>query len=511
VTEPSANQAATEQALTRVAKGAGIALSGRAAGSALGYAFSILLGRWLGAGSLGLFSLGLTVTTLAMTLGRFGLDAMLLRFVALYRGEGSASKAKGAVRFALRLSVLATLALTAVLIVSSGVIARAVFHKPDLDWVLRGLAWMMLPGNVALVALATTQAYQVMTYVALTSGVAAPLIQFGVTLILLAMGYGLGSVVVAAVAAQIVAAILACLFARRVMPALSDPQIPAALERGRLTGFAGPMMLVDLTNYLLGWVDLLLLGLYLPAREVGIYHAAARTAGLTTFVLLGINALFAPTMADLFNRNELALLERLFKVVTKWVVTVTLPLFLLCALQGSAILALFGPDFRTAVVPLAVLAAGQLVNAATGSVGYILVMSGRQNLVLVDQIGGLLLAVALNLWMIPRWGVIGAAAASAATLAVINLVRLLQVAVLLRVHPYDAGFARPVIAGAGAAVLSMSLARLAEPLSGALSLGLWMVTFAIAYGSLLIVLGLSREDRMLWLKVRARLGIEAHS
>jgi O-antigen/teichoic acid export membrane protein len=490
--------------LATVAKGAGIALAGRASGGALNYAFNVMIGRWLGAGNLGVFSLALTVVTLGMGLGRLGLDQTLLRFVAIYRGEGAPDKTKGTVRLALRVSVVASVLLSAVVIGSAHAIALRVFGKPELTWPLRGLACMLPLGNLALVALAATQACRVMTYVALTQNIITPLVQIGVLALCIAAGYGLGGAVSAVVTAQAVAALLGYRFALRLLPELGDRQVAPVTESARVLRFGAAMALVDISSYLLGWIDILQLGYYVSAYDLGLYHAAARTAGVTTLTLLGINALFAPTMADLFNRGELVMLERLFKTTATWAITAGLPLFLLCALQGGVVLALFGPEFPAAALPLALLAAGQFVNAATGSAGYMLVMSGRQNLMLADQLISLAVAIGLNLWLIPRWGVLGAAAAMSFTTAGLNLTRVVQVALLTGLHPYDAGLRRPLLAATGA-LAAAALARFTISPHGPAALAVTVPVFATVYGALLVAFGLPDEERRLLARLRGRL------
>ncbi|MFI5397078.1 MAG: flippase [Candidatus Binatia bacterium] len=494
-----------ELALATVAKGTGIALAGRVTGAGLGYAFSVLLARWLGAEDLGLFSLAFTVVTAAMVLGRLALDETLVRFVALYRGEGALGKLKGAVRLALQTSVVGGILVMIILFFSAHAIAVVAFGKPELTWVIRGLACMAPVGNLAMVALASTQGCRVMTYVVLTSWVIVPLLQLALAAVLIAAGSGLTGAVVAAVAAQTLAALLGYRFAARVLPELHDRRIAAAAERARILRFAVIMTALGLTAFLIGWIDILLLGVYVPAYELGLYSAAARTAGLTSFFLFSVNTLFAPTLADLFNRGDLALLERLFKTTTKWAVTVSLPFFLLYAFRGAEVLALFGPKFPVAAQCLAVLAAGHFVNSATGSVGYMLTMSGRQNLALADQVGGVAVAIALSIWLIPRWGVLGAAVAMSVAMAALNLLRLAQVVRLIRLHPYDPSFRHPLLAAAAALGVAAGLVHITGTVNAVTTLTIWVAGFTVVYVVLLVALGLSTEDRLVLDRIRLRI------
>jgi O-antigen/teichoic acid export membrane protein len=92
-----------------------------------------------------------------------------------------------------------------------------------------------------------------------------------------------------------------------------------------------------------------------------------------------------------------------------------------------------------------VLLAGQFVNIATGSAGFILVMVGRTGLDLAIYAGSVALDIALALWLCPRYGIEGAAIANAVTFACSNCARLIAVKTFVRIQPYDRRYARLVL------------------------------------------------------------------
>ena len=110
-------------------------------------------------------------------------------------------------------------------------------------------------------------------------------------------------------------------------------------------------------------------------------------------------------------------------------------------------------------------------------------------------LGSIVAAAALNLLLVPPFGIFGAAAAAAAALVLLNTVTLLFVNRFLGFWPYSARYAKPVIAGLLAAA-STYLARLIlTPYTGLPALLILAPLFLAAFVVLLVVLGLSPSDR----------------
>jgi len=99
-----------------------------------------------------------------------------------------------------------------------------------------------------------------------------------------------------------------------------------------------------------------------------------------------------------------------------------LPLVLLFTIRGAWFLGLaFGEAFTTSATALAIITVGQVINAVTGPVGYLLIMSGHENKATFSVGIGAGLNLLLNVILILFWGIEGAAVATAVTLGVVNL------------------------------------------------------------------------------------------
>jgi O-antigen/teichoic acid export membrane protein len=234
----------------------------------------------------------------------------------------------------------------------------------------------------------------------------------------------------------------------RSLPREVGPAVPAYATRAWAVS-ALPFLLMGGLNLVNYQTDLIMLGWFGTAAEVGVYRVAGVGSGLVVFVLGAANAMLAPTIAALHARGETRRLQRVVTQSARLVLLCALPAALALILFGRWILtAVFGAEYAVGATALAILAAAQLANAATGSVGQLLSMTGHER----DAARGIALSalinVVLNALLIPRWGMNGAAAASAASLITWNVLLAILVHRRLGLHSTALGtpsFARPLL------------------------------------------------------------------
>ena len=109
-----------------------------------------------------------------------------------------------------------------------------------------------------------------------------------------------------------------------------------------------------------------MLGIYLHAREVGIYSVAMSLVTFVGLFLQAINQIFAPTIAELHANGERDLLRDLYQALTKWTLILTMPLALGMMAFAKPLMGIFGPDFRGGWPVLAIATLGQLVSCGVG-------------------------------------------------------------------------------------------------------------------------------------------------
>ncbi len=478
---------------------------GTIAGAVLKYLFEFAVARSLGPELFGVFFLALTVFRVLERICHLELTSGMLRFVSLYQGEGDREKVKGTVVSGLRIALLAAAGAGALLFVLSDFLAGPVFHSADLPPVLRLMTLGLVFAAATEILVYSLQALGRIEYRISVRQLFEPALALVLALIFLRSGWGLAGAALAFVVPVILGAFLAFHLARKVFPPLARRDVTAAADPRQLLRFSLPLFLAGLLGIFLFQINTLMLGHFRPPAEVAVFAAALRTSFVLPLVLDAFNAIFAPMISDLTHRRALDKLEELFKVVTKWILTVSVPAFAVLVLYGGPILGLWGGSYKDGLACLIVVGAGQFVNCATGPVGYMISMSGRTRISMVNAGGALALNVALNAALIPRHGILGSAVALSASMAVVNLVRLAEVKWLLKMHPYRWDSLKPLAAGVLAipvAVISGSI--LGRPADGAGPALLGVLAYSAAYAVIVAVLGIGGEEKLVLAQVRQK-------
>jgi O-antigen/teichoic acid export membrane protein len=139
-------------------------------------------------------------------------------------------------------------------------------------------------------------------------------------------------------------------------------------------------------------------------------------------------------IARLYAAGEIERLQRVVTTAARAVLLVSLPIAAPLILFGDWLLSFFGPNFTTGRTALAILTAGQLFNVAIGSVGQLLVMTGHEGDAARGIGIGALLNIVLCAALIPRWGMEGAATATATSTIAWNLLMAVWVYKRLRIR-----------------------------------------------------------------------------
>lgn len=174
-------------------------------------------------------------------------------------------------------------------------------------------------------------------------------------------------------------------------------------------------------------VSVLIAGWLLSNADLGLFKAAERTALLINFILLVINAVLPPRFAALYRQENMAGLNTLARKGVLIGIWLAAPMLLLCLLVPQWVLGLFGPEFIQAENLLRIIALAQLINVATGSVGFLLNMTGHEKLMRNIALSCNALGLSMFFILIPPLGALGAALALALVLVLQNLTALLFV------------------------------------------------------------------------------------
>lgn len=396
---------------------AALAMRIAAAGSA--FLLNVAVSRTMGAQEAGLFFLGQTCLVILAVLSRFGTDNVLLRYVSTFTEQQRHDAANAVlVKAGLVTLALASL-LSAITFWQSDHVATLIFGKPEFASVLRPAALCVLPFSCFQVfSFAIQGRRQVATSIGINA-TAMPIFLLIAVLLPDTVGADTASELmwIAVMVATFNAAIAAIVWSRRADRSTDSD----AISWPELNSMAIPLVAAAAVALIGTWAPQLVIASLESTDQIAMLSNSQKTATLVGLLLMAINSVAAPIYASMHAENQLDGLRQFAARVNGVMLLGATPVLFVVFIFAPQILSLFGSQFRDATWLLRILVLGQFVNAATGSVGYLLNMSGNQhhfrNAVTLSAI----VSIVLSLALIPLLGTIGAAIAVSASLTVSNI------------------------------------------------------------------------------------------
>lgn len=435
VREPSAVDGV---AIAGVARGSLLNLCGAAVGSVVGFVLTVAVTRALPRPDAGVFFTATSIFLLTTTVGQLGTGNGLVYFIARCRATGTPEL----VRHYLRAAAWPVLALGVLLGLAMFVLAPQVAGSFSGDHVdegvryLRTLAFCIPFVGLENLLLAATRGLGTMKVSALVEQMGRPVVQLLLVVAalmspsatLLMLGWSL---------AYVPATVAGWLWWRRLRPHQLATARPAGLSRS-LWWFSGPRSVATVAQLAMQRLDVILVGALAGPAEAALYAAATRFIVVGQMTRNAVSQAFQPHLAEALAREDHDRANELYQTTTAWLMLVTWPLYLLLSLFAGSLLGVFGEGYAAATGVVVVLALSMLVATACGDVDMVLTMAGRTSWSMWNAMIALAVQVSVDVWLIPRLGVMGAAIGWGVAITVKNVSPMVQVALVLRLHPVGA-------------------------------------------------------------------------
>jgi len=390
-------------------------------------ALVVIVGRLYGPEGVGVFALAQSILLGAGILARRGMDNALMRFVGR---ESDSPRVRSYLYWAAWRSLWVSLPLTLMLIFLREPVAHY-FAMPGLAEVLLGVglavpfySWaFLLTGFFKGIRKPATGAFLENGSISLVTGalllvVGYVLPEHGAKLAFLGWAYAVGAFFVA-----LQGGAQAALWLRRHRMVTGVKSINAA-EKTAFRGVSRSFFVMGLAGFMQTALSVMIAGKFLGSEQLGLFKSAQQIAISVGFVLMVINAIFPPRFAALYHQGEMDRLGGLARNGALLGIVLAAPFLLVCLLFPEWVLSLVGEGFEPAAPLLQIIALAQLVNVATGSVGFLLNMTGHErymrNIALLCSSAGLVGFLVLTPW----FGAFGAALALAFVLVAQNLLAM---------------------------------------------------------------------------------------
>lgn len=485
-----------ERNLIGVAKGGGITLAGKLFTNAIRLVTAFLLARLLGAEQYGMYQLSLNVITLVAGVVLLGFDRALTRFMAISIARREDDKTWGILQLGIGIPLLLSVLTNIGLYLLAYPIADQIFHDVRMAPLLQIVSIFASFSALSDVLIGAVRGFKNMHYPVIAKFVVQPVVKLILVGIIAVFGLKVWHAVVIFGIGELVTAVMLFYFLNELF-SLQRPINSARWNVKEMVAYAVPDWLAGLLTTFRINIQALLIGTLGTIAGVGIFAVADQLNKLGHDFYTSINTSADPYIAELHDSGKKKELGQLYQTATKWALTVNLPFFLTFMLFPEQILSIFGKSFVGGATALMILACANLVDVGTGMCGTILSMSGYTKLKLVNNIVSISLSIGLNVLLIPRFGIVGAAVSALIVFTALNSIRILQVYYLMRLIPYNRSFLKPVVAALTAFLLIFFLKQWLAVGDNIFFVAIYAFVLLAVFAAMIWLMGISSEDRML--------------
>ena len=388
----------------------------RVASAGILYISQILLARWMGAAQYGVYVWMWTLVLVLGGMSHLGTGASLARLLPAYRERGEFDLLRGALvgsRWLALIMGTTVAALAYFALYALGDRLAPAYRLPALLGVAC-IPWYALTDVQD--GLGRAQGW--MGTALVPPYILRPLLVLGGMAAAHVAGLPMDAVTAA------VAAIAGCWITALVQGVSVQRRVDRHVPRGpRQTAYttwiagSSPLLVLYASELVLQNADVLVLTAYLPPETTAMYFAAAKTMALVMFVHYAVGSAVAKDFSALHARGDRAALVAYARDAVRWTFWPSLAAAVLILTLGKPLLWLFSPHFVEAYPVMVVLVAGFLFRAAVGPAEFVLNALGEQHQCARIAAGVAGLDIALALMLVPWFGMLGAAAATAMALA----------------------------------------------------------------------------------------------
>lgn len=469
--------------------------------AALGYVVRIIMARGLLPADYGLFYAIFTMFSFLVIFSNLGLDEALSKLIPDFLVEKDYPSVKGLILIviALQLSVFGICAIA--IIVFARQIGLSYFHSAAAitPIIILAIAFWVRPVGTALTN--AFRGFQKLQYYTLFN-----VLKLFLVAIFISFFFARG-------ASSITIASFAYLFSFTLIPIILTPfflkvfpqffRTKARITRHlfkRIISFSFPAMIAMVGSSILIYSDTLILTYFRTLEEVGLYQVAYPTSNILLYFPSAICAMILPLSSELWARKEKEKLRIGTNLLYKYSLLLMIPLAILVASFSKSILTtLFGQAYEAATLPLVILSAGSVIYAIGIISATILSGIGKpkinSKIVLIAAVTN----IALNLVVIPRYGIVGAAITTVIGYTIILVLTLVKIKEHIHVHIPLALWGRYAASASLFILFVLGLKELI-PLVGIVEFLLIAPLSIILYVPMVFLLGIMTQEDVVFLK-----------
>lgn len=406
-------------------KGSSIAVLFRGYGILAGYILNFVLALYFSAEGVGIYAILWTMIVIASVISKLGFDTAIVRFIASYVSEKKWQNIPKIYTVAIKHTVFSGIVVSAIVIFLAPFFSHTFFdNSPNYLFIIL-ITLGILPLSILQINAETIRGLKkVGMYSALQNGTINTIIILAIVISHFVFPDRI-IIPIAIVIALYVVMIFSFFPLTKNIKAL--PKVPHIINKHKkVLHITIPMLFSSSLFMVMNWTDTLMLSYFMQESIVGVYNTALKIASLNSVVLIAINTIAMPKYAELFKSDKKRF-KFFIKQTTTLIFTISLPIVIVLMLFPEFLLSIFGEDFIIGKTALFILAFGQFISSISGSTINILNMTGNEKTAQFILLFSTTINFVLNAILIPQYGLIGAAIATAFTMVLWNVLAVIAI------------------------------------------------------------------------------------
>lgn len=387
----------------------------------VGFITQIILTRFLGSVHYGDYIYVISWITILSLLASFGMNNTLLKHIGSYRFQEKWAELHGILRFANLVPLMTGIIIGSI----AAFVVCSLQNRISLNLLYTSLIGCFLVPIYSLIQIRQSALRSLMFVVRsnLPERIIKPFLLMGLIFVaywFFPLSLNAPVVMVLDGIAILIAFILGAIWLRNLVSPIIWQSPPRYCIREWMD-VALPFLMLSSFQLIMGKTNIIMIGFFMGTEQAGFFSVASRIAAFISFSLQSVNTIYAPLISKLYTSGKMDDLQRITNIAAWGICLFSFPISILFIVFGKWILSIFGEEYTIAYIPLIILVVGQIINALTGSVGYLMNMTGyhkQSNKILSISI---VINIFLNYGLINSLGLVGAAIATMITTMIWNL------------------------------------------------------------------------------------------
>lgn len=420
-----------KNSLVEILTGAVVASIGVLGVRIIGFGEKIIIARFLGPSSYGDIVLGLTLFSLGSTIGLMGLNHAITRYLPRF---DTYREKRGIIIFSLQLTSIISVLISVLIFVFADQISNQVFNQPEMVLIIKIFALAIPLASIGKIATSAAQGNKDPKWQTFLGKLTYPSSRLIFILIFVYFGLNVVDVSIAYLIGWGVVAVLGIYYLKSRIGLIGDH----TLNKYDILTFSLPLLISGSMSFISNSIDTIVLGYFLSSERIGIYNAAYPLANLVLIAPQLLSTLFIPIMSEYHSKENIIDMRLLYTIDVRWIAILTIPgFYLIIFTPETFLLFAFGSEYSEGSLSLVIVATGFLIFALLGPNGGTVNMIGDSHMMMITTTTNAIVNLSLNLLLIPRFDIVGAALSTAVSYIIANSIVSVYLYMQTGIHSYS--------------------------------------------------------------------------